>query len=216
MFRLKNDDNCLHISGEKFSFGGKPIKEKPKDEKMLLQGNITNPNSIYIKGQIKFAGYKNIELHCYVDTGASLCIASKHVIPREHWENAPRPITVKIADGSTVQITKVCRNLNMKIAGEIFHIPTVYQQETGMDFIIGNNFCQLYEPFVQYTDRIIFTLDGQPIVIGKIRKALSNAKPGFLDSMKKTSKLKKPEPINVSPQKITLFKGGKMRKKNKN
>ena len=77
----------------------------------LVMSNITNPNSIYISGKLKFAGYKQIELHCYVDTGASLCVASKYVIPEEHWVNAERPIQVKIANGSTISISKVCKNL---------------------------------------------------------------------------------------------------------
>ena len=46
---------------------------------------------------------------------------------------------VKIADGSSITINKVCRDIDLIIAGEIFHIPTVYQQESGIDFIIGNN-----------------------------------------------------------------------------
>ncbi|XP_074325347.1 uncharacterized protein LOC141662740 [Apium graveolens] len=38
--------------------------------------------------------------------GSSLCIASKHVIPPEHWINAERPIQAKIANGSTITISK--------------------------------------------------------------------------------------------------------------
>lgn len=167
-----------------------------------VMSGITNPNSIYIKGKFKFSGYKIIELDCYVDTGASLCIASKHVIPEEHWDNAERPIKVKIADGSTITITKVCKDLEMQIAGEIFHIAAVYQQESGIDFIIGNNFCQVYEPFVPFTDRIIFTLKNNPIHIGKIRTAYKVGVPGFLESMKKKSKIQKPEAIKISPNKI--------------
>ncbi|KAJ9543840.1 hypothetical protein OSB04_023547 [Centaurea solstitialis] len=43
----------------------------------------------------------------------------------------------KIANGSIVTINKVCKNLDIMIAGEIFHIPTIYQQESNLDFILG-------------------------------------------------------------------------------
>jgi hypothetical protein len=175
--------------------------------------NITNPNSIYIKGKLKFSGYKQIELHCYVDTGASMCVASKYVIPNEHWVNTERPIVVKIANDMKITLSKVCKNLNVLIAGEIFHIPTVYQQESGIDFILGNNFCQLYGPFTQFTDRVIFTLNKIPIHIGKIRIAHKVGIPGYLESMKKKSNLPKTEVINISPNKINslLERGGYIR-----
>jgi len=70
----------------------------------LLFSNITNPNSIYINGKIFYKGYKLINLHFYVDTGASLCLASKYVIPDELWENTPREISVTIANEDTISI----------------------------------------------------------------------------------------------------------------
>ncbi|GJR94508.1 Orf y [Tanacetum coccineum] len=48
--------------------------------------NITNPNSIYIQGNLKFKGFKEYKLHCYIDTGASLCLASKYVFPHDLWQ----------------------------------------------------------------------------------------------------------------------------------
>jgi len=33
-------------------------------------------------------------------------------------------------------------------------VPTIYQQETGLDMIIGNNFLRLYAPFCQYLEYI--------------------------------------------------------------
>lgn len=74
------------------------------------------------------------------------------------------------------------------VACEIFNIPTVYQQESGIDFIIGNNFCQLYEPFVQYAKMIILTLAGKEVYIPKITKAYKVGVKNFLESMKKKSK----------------------------
>jgi hypothetical protein len=115
-----------------------------------------------------------------------------------------------IANKETLTVSKVCRNLNIKIAGEIFHIPTIYQQENGMDIILGYNFCQLYAPFTQFTDRIIFTLDNQPVIIGKIRKAITMAQPGFLSSMKKNSKIPTPTPIPVTSKRINFLDGGMM------
>ncbi|KAJ9535106.1 LOW QUALITY PROTEIN: hypothetical protein OSB04_un001816 [Centaurea solstitialis] len=149
----------------------------------LVMPNITNPNSIYIAGKLKFAGYKQIELHCYVDTGASMCVASQYVIPKEHWVNAERPIRAKIADGSIVTINKVCKNLDILIAGEIFHIPTIYQQESDLDFILE-------------------------VFISKVTTAYRVGVKGFLESMKKKSKVQQPKPLNISPNKIHLLKRG--------
>lgn len=137
----------------------------------LCNLNITNPNSIYIAGKIFFKGYKVITLHCYVDTGASLCLASKYVIPDDMWENAPKEINVIIANGNTVKLNKVCRNLTIYLAGEKFSIPTIYQQESGLDLLLGNNFCQLYGPFTQWIDRIAFHLNDEQILIKKITHA---------------------------------------------
>lgn len=53
------------------------LKKQTEEAEEIVMSNITNPNSIYIYGKLKFAGYKQIKLHLYVDTGASLRIASK-------------------------------------------------------------------------------------------------------------------------------------------
>lgn len=166
--------------------------------------NSTNPNSIYVKGILKFAGYKQLELHCFVDTGASMCVASKYVIPEEHWENSSRHIQVKTANG-IVTLSKVCKNVKIMLAGELFHIPTLYQQEVEIDIILGNNILQLHEPFVQFTDRIIIHKNGEAVTIGKVFKAFYHGKPGFLDSMKKNSKKPVPAPLNITPAKIEEF-----------
>nr|WNH14479.1 reverse transcriptase [Physostegia virginiana caulimovirus 2] len=155
----------------------------------LLHVNITNPNSIYIEGQFSFEGYRKINIHCYVDTGASLCIASKNVIPPELWENTPKPIQVKIANKEILELDKVCKNLQVKFESKIFTIHTVYQQETGIDLIIGNNFCRYYCPFVQTLDKIAFTLGKETIWIPKVTKALAVADDKFLESYKKYSKI---------------------------
>ena len=144
---------------------------------------ITNPNSIYVKGTFRFAGYKQIDLHCYIDTWASLCIASKYVIPKEHWINTPKPINVSIAK-ETVIINKKCVDLQIRLAGEIFHIPSIYQQECGINFILGNNFCLLYRQFVQKLKTVTFHNNGVQIIVDKITNAYRNGKPGFLESMK--------------------------------
>ncbi|ACB69767.1 replicase [Lamium leaf distortion virus] len=172
--------------------------------------NITNPHSIYIKGRLKFPGYKIMNLDCFVDTGASICLCSKYVIPEEHWKDAERSIKVKIADDSVIEINKVCENLNMYIAGECFHIPRVFMQESGIDFILGNNFCQNYEPLKQYTDRIILTLENREIIIGKIRRAHRVGVPGFLESLKKKSKLTMQKGTNIAPSKTSFDKRGEL------
>nr|CAH68829.1 polyprotein [Carnation etched ring virus] len=171
--------------------------------------NRTNPNSIYVKGILKFPGYKQLELHCYVDTGSSLCMASKYVIPEEYWQTAEKPLNIKIANGKIIQLTKVCSKLPIRLGGERFLIPTLFQQESGIDLLLGNNFCQLYSPFIQYTDRIYFHLNKQSVIIGKITKAYQYGVKGFLESMKKKYKVNRPEPINItSNQHLFLEEGG--------
>nr|AAA66607.1 unknown protein [Cauliflower mosaic virus] len=39
------------------------LKTQTQTEQVM---NVTNPNSIYIKGRLYFKGYKKIELHCFV------------------------------------------------------------------------------------------------------------------------------------------------------
>lgn len=167
--------------------------------------NITNPNSIYIPGTLKFEGYKQFNLHCFVDTGATCCIANKNVIPEEHWENAPRVISVKTANGP-ITINKVCKHLYINIADNLFHIPTLYQQNMDIDIILGNNFCQLYEPFIQFTDRVYFFIKEKdrkrPVMISKLKIAYFHGSTGYLESMKRRSKLAPPPPVNITPIKI--------------
>ncbi|GJR81735.1 Orf y [Tanacetum coccineum] len=164
--------------------------------------NITNPNSIYIQGNLKFKGFKEYKLHCYIDTGASLCLASKYVFPHDLWENSPREIIATIANGDTIKINQVCRNISLKLSGYEFNIPTIYQQDSGIDLILGNNFCQLFGPFVQWIDRIAFHLNDELIIIKKVTKAFSQGQPNFLESMKKDSKIKQIPGTNISQENI--------------
>lgn len=191
------------------------IVRRISEPQVLFNNNKTNPSSIYIKGQLKFEGYKTINLHCFVDTGSSLCLASKHVIPPEHWEQAPRPIHATIADGSTIAINTVCKNLDIKLGNENFHIPTIYMQETGIDFLLGNNFCLTYGPFIQEIDKIIFHKKTDTTTIKvellKVRKAFQVGRPGYLEFMKKDSKNSQPPPVNITPEKINIFKDGGVR-----
>nr|KAJ0188041.1 hypothetical protein LSAT_V11C900505820 [Lactuca sativa] len=75
------------------------------DDSLIM--NLTNPNSIYVSAFLNFKGYKKFRVHCFVDTGASLCLASKFIIPDELWENAPKEISATIANGETIKINKV-------------------------------------------------------------------------------------------------------------
>lgn len=93
------------------------------DDSLIM--NLTNPNSIYVSAFLNFKGYKKFRVHCFVDTGASLCLASKFIIPDELWENAPKEISATIANGETIKINKVCRNINLELSGEHFNVPTI-------------------------------------------------------------------------------------------
>lgn len=165
--------------------------------------NLTNPNSIYISCFLNFKGYKKYRIHCFVDTGASLCIANSYIIPDVFWENSPREINVTIADGNSLQLKKVCRNISIELAGEIFEIPTIYQQNSGIDLILGNNFCQLYGPFIQWIDRIGFHLNSEMVIVKKVTRALSFGKPNFLETVKKDSKEKPIPGTNITKEMIS-------------
>lgn len=164
---------------------------------------MTNPNSIYIKGKLNFKGYKLIDVYCFVDTGASLCLASKHIITEELWENTPQPLQIMIANQDIVKVDKVCRDLQIRISGEIFTLPSIHQQESGIDILLGNNFCQLYGPFTQFLDRIILHLEGNSVLIQKATKAYRYGKPGFLETMKKDSKRIPEKGTNIAPERIS-------------
>ncbi|CAH1435990.1 unnamed protein product [Lactuca virosa] len=151
--------------------------------------NLTNPNSIYVSAFLNFKGYKKFRVHSFVDTGASLCLASKFIIPDELWENAPKEIIATIANGDTIEINKVCRSINLEVAGEHFNV---------IDVVIGNNFCQVYGPFIQWIDRIAFHLNNDMVIIKKVTEAFSKGKPCFLETQEKGSKEKQIPGTNIT------------------
>lgn len=146
--------------------------------------NRTNPNSTYIKIGLKFKNYKSFHLHAYVDTGASLCIASKYIIPNELWKEAD-PLQVTIANGDKLKLNNICENIFIEIENVQFFVPRIYQQQTGMDFIIGNNFCRLYQPFIQTIDKITFHYQKTSVSTKIMHYALRIASKGFIESLKK-------------------------------
>lgn len=175
------------------------------NQEVILSKERTHPMSTYIKIEMKIKGYHKYHLHAYIDTGASMCVASKHVIPEELWVPAKEPIGVRIADASVVIIDKVAHEVLILIEGEEFYIPTVYQQETGIDFLIGNNFLKLYRPFIQDLREISITNNLNPkkkvqVITNIVEHAYRLAQPGFTDQYKKqnrgeVTKLKKPTQI---------------------
>ncbi len=168
------------MNGRSNGWSTKPIKDKD-----CIRINVTNPNSIYIKTLIKFKGYRQFHVHSFVDTGASICVADRFIIPEEIWEDNPKPIEVRIADNSIRKISKVARNIKINISGEEFIIPTIYQQTTGVDLLLGNNFLQLYGPFVQYLDRIVIHKNNEEVICPKVQKAYRVASPKLLGELRK-------------------------------
>ncbi|GJS98203.1 Orf y [Tanacetum coccineum] len=63
--------------------------------------------------------------------------SDKYVFPHDLWENSPREIIATIANGDTIKINQVCRNISLKLSGYEFNIPTIYQQDSGIDLILG-------------------------------------------------------------------------------
>lgn len=173
----------------------------------LILNNVTNSNSSYIKIQINIPKYKKYHLYGYIDTGASICVASRYALPEEVWKISDKVIEASIANGSKIQINKVAKNTKINICGEEFIFPTIYQQETGIDFIIGNNFLKLNEPFIQSIELISIThhLTKKRVFCTLEKEAYKVAQPGFPESHKKQKgeddyKLDKPTQITCLEQ----------------
>jgi len=163
----------------------------------LSKASRTHVNSIYIRGTLSFKGYRRFNVDCYVDTGASMCLANKHVIPLEFWQKTREPIYAKLADDTIHELDIVAEKIEILIEDKIFIIPTLYQTESRYDILLGNNFCRLYEPFAQWGKIIIFHHEGQTVVCPKITRAFHRGKSGFLESQKHGSRSKPPEPENI-------------------
>ncbi len=123
-----------------------------------------NLNSTYIKIKIE---KENKETEAYIDTGASICIATKSLFSK--WEKLEKPLKIQIADGSIHPLNWVATRITLRIQDKLFMVPTVYQQETGLDMIIGNNFLRLYAPFCQYLEYISIKA---PYIRGKQMKEI--------------------------------------------
>ncbi|KAM7522596.1 hypothetical protein LguiA_012498 [Lonicera macranthoides] len=185
-------------------------KQQEEFSEFLSGLNITNPNSIYIKGNFYFKGYKKYGLDMYIDTGASMCTANKYVIPEAFWVSAKTPIRAKTVNDQIMIMDKVAEQIQVQISGITVVIPTLYQVDTEGDITLGNNFCRLYEPFAQYKDTVTFHFNGVAVSIKKVLKAHFHGSIGFLDSKKVGSTLPTPTPENVVPCKDgkLVFEGG--------
>ena len=137
---------------------------------------------------MKFPNYKAYHLHAYIDTGASICVAHENVIPRQYWKPVAQQIHVQIADKSVHALKYQVDNVQIKIAGEVFVINRIYQQNTNMDILIGNNFLNKYYPFVQYPDYILLHIDKQSVHVQKEKQAFRNAQPGFTELYRKRNR----------------------------
>lgn len=123
--------------------------------------NKTNPNSIYIKGYFYFKGYKKYSLDMYIDTGASMCTANKHVIPEEFWVQAKEPIRARTANDDIMVMDKVAEHL-------------VFFRKMFMVFSIIENFCGQYLSL-----RNSFNFNFHIFVMHNILKVISNYIFGF-------------------------------------
>jgi len=158
----------------------------------------THVNSIYIRGTLSFSGYRKYNVDCYVDTGASMCLANKHIIPPNFWVKAKIPIYAKLADDTVQEFDIVAEKIDILIQDKVFTIPSLYQTTSRYDILLGNNFCRLYEPFGQWGRIIALHNDGQIVVCPKLTTAYYQGKPGFLESKAYGSKTKAPPPETIA------------------
>ena len=158
----------------------------------------THVNTIYIRGTLSFSGYRKYNVDCYVDTGASMCLGNKHIIPPNFWVKAKVPIYAKLADDTIQEFDIVAERIDILIQDKIFTIPTLYQTTSRYDILLGNNFCRLYEPFGQWGKIIAFHNDGQMVVCPKLTTAYYQGKPGFLESKAYGSHTTAPPPETIA------------------
>ncbi|KAJ8617345.1 hypothetical protein MRB53_013531 [Persea americana] len=161
------------------------------DAKVLLESAkpFTSKHSIYIETRVSVRGYHRYTLNAYVDTGAGFNMMLKHALPDHMWKKAPIPLEAVMANTNTSLLEYVAHNIHIFISGKEFLIDKVWQTDIKgqPDLLLGNNFIQTYEPFVQTKNTIQFTLpNGLPVTVDKIRDAYAHAfDPAFLDSFKK-------------------------------
>jgi len=115
----------------------------------LGKASRTHVNSIYIRGILSFSGCRKFNVNCYVDTGASMCLANKNIIPPQFWQKTKELIYGKLADDIIHELNIVAEKIEILIQDKIFIIPTLYQTTTRYDILLGNIFYRLYEPFAQ-------------------------------------------------------------------
>nr|QIZ03255.1 putative reverse transcriptase [Blueberry red ringspot virus]QIZ03263.1 putative reverse transcriptase [Blueberry red ringspot virus]QIZ03271.1 putative reverse transcriptase [Blueberry red ringspot virus]QIZ03279.1 putative reverse transcriptase [Blueberry red ringspot virus]QIZ03295.1 putative reverse transcriptase [Blueberry red ringspot virus] len=108
-----------------------------------------NQNNTFIKITIS-----QKTILAYIDTGASLCLLPEYNLPKLLWKELKKPITIRVADKRELQITKVALMITILIEKRKFLVPTIYQFDSGVPMIIGNNFLRLYYPFCQYLSYI--------------------------------------------------------------
>jgi hypothetical protein len=112
--------------------------------KILKDGN---PNSTFIQiilNKKKIMGY--------IDTGATLCFGRKSI--SKDWIELKKPKEIIIVDKTKHKIWFVLKDILIKIEDKYFYIRSIYEHDSGIDLIIGNNFLKLYSPFVQELDTI--------------------------------------------------------------
>ena len=106
-------------------------------------------NATFIKIRIL-----NKDVLAYVDTGATLCIAQEKLLPKQYWKKMKSPAHVRIANNKTMQIQYKAVDFVVLIEGRKFLISSIYQRNTGVTMILGNNFLKLYHPFIQRIDTV--------------------------------------------------------------
>ncbi|AAP78924.1 putative multifunctional pol protein [Cestrum yellow leaf curling virus] len=101
-----------------------------------------NPNATFITVKIN-----DVFINAYVDTGATICLADPKI--KLKWVKMEKPIKISIADKSVQEIWHRAEMVEIWIRNYKFVAATVCQKSSGMDFVIGNNFLRLYQPFIQ-------------------------------------------------------------------
>lgn len=114
-----------------------------------------NPSATFIRVH---TGTKQVL--ALVDTGATLCFAKKETFSK--WTKLKEPKVISVADKSRHYIWWFVEMQPLYINNHRFIAKSIYQHDSGLDLVIGNNFLKLYQPFTQALEWIKLRLTNRP------------------------------------------------------
>jgi len=103
----------------------------------------------YIKGTLRFNGYRHYSLSTLLDTGVIVCSCREIAIPIEFWEPMKYPIKITGISVHKTTIQNKAKNVEIWFNERKFVIPKLlcFPDMHG-DLVLGNNFIEQYLPMI--------------------------------------------------------------------